>query len=360
MQRELVSVVIPVYNAESFIKNAITSIYNQSYRPIEIIVVNDGSTDQTLNVVETLKTSIIDKGIFIKIVSLEENRGAANALNTGFKEARGNYICWLSADDVFINPKKIEKQVLIMKKNNTLWSYYERYYIGESIDKPILMGNSLKFKVFNRLALYNMDIWFLIILYLNPVNGSSLMFHRKCLENYGYFDPVLKNVDADGDMLLRLSLLKIKPSIVKDIGVFYTQHSSQTSKKIKEMTYGCDLTRVRILKLLEEEGILEELSKFILGAFLYIVYNKKKAHLAYPFTSEFLLNYIIRRKNNIGIRKLLETLLAEISDYIKYLGFDKEAFYRDVEEKSKSIVFEEFKKLLRERRKKYNDTGNRR
>lgn len=350
MQKELVSVVIPSHNAENFIKNAIISVYKQFYRPIEIIVVNDGSTDQTIKVVENLKSTILDNGVFIRLINLVENKGAANALNIGFKEAKGNYICWLSADDMFINPQKIEKQILLMRKTNTVWSYCEKYYVGESIDKSILMGNSLKFKIYQFLASYNVNFLFLLLLYSNPVNGSSLMFHKNCIEYYGNFDPTLKNIDADGDLLMRYSLLKIKPSVLKEVGVFYTQHPLQTSRKIKEMIYGCDLTRVRILRLLEREGILEELSKLILYFFLFIIYSNKKAHLAYPFTSEFLLDYLIKRKNT-PFKKLLKRTLIEVTEYIKYLGFDKETFYKDIEEKSKSIVFEEFKRLLKEGRK---------
>ncbi len=346
-----VSVVIPAYNAERFIKNAITSVYAQSYRPIEIIIVNDGSTDQTINIIEDFKHTVLDREVYIKIINLKENKGAANALNIGFKESKGDYICWLSADDVFINPKKIEKQILAMKKSKTLWSYYEKYYVGESVNNPMLLNNSYKFKIFHTISLLHTDLLFLAIVYSNPINGSSLMFHRSCLESYGNFDPILKNVDADGDLLMRYSLLKIKPIVIKDAAVFYTQHPNQTSKKIKEMIYGCDLTRVRIFKLLKEEGILEGLLKFIVPFILLAIYGGKKLYLAYPFTSEFLLNYIIS-KNIIPKRlKLLDEALKEINQYIEYLGLNRDNFYNDVEEKSKSEVFENFKILLKERRK---------
>ena len=350
--KDLISVVIPAYNAEHFIKNGILSIFKQSYRPIEIIVINDGSTDHTLDIIESLENLVPNKEIYMKIINLKENKGAANALNVGFKEANGSYICWLSADDIFINPRKLEKQILTMKKNKTLWSFFEKYYIGESINNAILMGNSYKSKILSCLSSISTDFLFLFIIYSNPINGSSLMFHRNCLENYGSFDPLLRNVDADGDLLMRYALLKIKPAIIKDVGVFYTQHPFQTSKKIKEMIYGCDLTRVRILKLLEEEEILKELSKLIALFLLSAIYSGKKIHLAYPFTSEFLINYMINNSPGLKRSKLLNKALIETTQHIESLGLSRDNFYKDVEEKSKSDVFENFKILLRERRKK--------
>lgn len=105
----LVSVVIPAYNAGSYVATAIDSVLNQSYSHIEIIVVNDGSTDNT----KTILSQYSDKNV--RIVS-QPNRGMSGARNTGIKNAPGEFIAFLDADDYWL-PEKIEKQVQLLQQH---------------------------------------------------------------------------------------------------------------------------------------------------------------------------------------------------------------------------------------------------
>jgi glycosyltransferase involved in cell wall biosynthesis len=118
-RREIVSIVIPAYNAEQFIGDSVKSCFSQTYRPIEIIVVNDGSKDATVNVVESLSDLIPDNNVELRLVDVHENKGAANALNSGFSTAKGDYICWLSADDLYIDKEKIQCQLESMNKKKS-------------------------------------------------------------------------------------------------------------------------------------------------------------------------------------------------------------------------------------------------
>ena len=93
----LVSIIIPVYNGENFMRQAIDSALNQSYSNIEILVINDGSTDKT----EEIALSYGDKIRYFK----KENGGVSTALNLGIKEMRGEYFSWLSHDDVYTKEK---------------------------------------------------------------------------------------------------------------------------------------------------------------------------------------------------------------------------------------------------------------
>lgn len=90
-----ISVIIPAYNVEKYILKALNSVVNQTYHDIELIVVNDGSTDKTLNIVENFWKRVKPEG---KIISIP-NGGLANARNIGIKNAKGDYICNLDADD---------------------------------------------------------------------------------------------------------------------------------------------------------------------------------------------------------------------------------------------------------------------
>jgi Glycosyltransferases involved in cell wall biogenesis len=103
MTSPLVSIIIPAYNAEQWIEEAVNSCLNQSYKNIEVIVVNDGSTDGTLSVVQQISDSRL------KVFS-QMNMGACVARNRGFDESQGEYVNFFDADDTMY-PDAIEKQI---------------------------------------------------------------------------------------------------------------------------------------------------------------------------------------------------------------------------------------------------------
>ena len=104
----LVSVVLPVYNAEEYISEALKSILNQTYDNLEVVVVNDGSTDHSLHVIR----SLADKRV--KIIS-RENRGLVASLNEGIDAASGDYIARMDADDIS-HPERISKQIRLLEE----------------------------------------------------------------------------------------------------------------------------------------------------------------------------------------------------------------------------------------------------
>lgn len=112
MKKPLVSIIIPVYNGSNYMKEAIDSALAQTYSPIEVLVVNDGSRDD--GATERIALSYGDKIRYIA----KENGGVSSALNVGIKEMRGEYFSWLSHDDVYM-PDKIEKQMELVYPNGT-------------------------------------------------------------------------------------------------------------------------------------------------------------------------------------------------------------------------------------------------
>jgi glycosyltransferase involved in cell wall biosynthesis len=109
MNSPLVSVVIPVYNAERFIKTCIDSVLRQSYENLEVLVIDDGGPDQSISIVEQYDDQRL------RIIR-QENRGLAGARNTGIRVARGDFIAFLDADDFWF-VHKIEKHVAVMQAN---------------------------------------------------------------------------------------------------------------------------------------------------------------------------------------------------------------------------------------------------
>lgn len=114
----LVSIIIPVYNAEDTLHIAIDSILAQTYKNIELIIVNDCSKDNTLNKLYKYKDREIDNNFNIKIISHEVNKGVASARNTGLENATGEYIYYVDADD-WIDKEAIEILINEQQKNDS-------------------------------------------------------------------------------------------------------------------------------------------------------------------------------------------------------------------------------------------------
>lgn len=106
MKEPLVSVVVPAFNSAEFIAGTLTSVYEQTYKNMQVIVVDDGSTDETAKLVGATDATCI----------YQQNAGAPAARNRGLQECRGEYIAFLDSDDVWL-PTKIERQLVFLQNN---------------------------------------------------------------------------------------------------------------------------------------------------------------------------------------------------------------------------------------------------
>jgi glycosyltransferase involved in cell wall biosynthesis len=123
----LVSVCIPAYNCRQYIAATISSVLQQSYGNIEVIVVNDGSDDGTFSVLEDLKSDVVS-------ILHQQRSGASAARNTAYRHARGTYIKFLDGDDL-INPGMIESQLkLALENNNSIISGKWGRFYGDDLD----------------------------------------------------------------------------------------------------------------------------------------------------------------------------------------------------------------------------------
>ena len=119
---ELVSIITPTYNSEKFISATIQSIQNQSYSFWELLIIDDGSTDKTTEIISQFSKT----DSRIKTILLEQNQGTGIARNTGVTQANGRFIAFLDADDLW-RPNKLERQLAFMKNNDLpfTFSYYD-------------------------------------------------------------------------------------------------------------------------------------------------------------------------------------------------------------------------------------------
>lgn len=131
----LVSIIVPTYNSEKFIVDAIKSVIKQSFSDWEMIIVDDCSTDKTVEISESLVTDYNN----VKLLKHQENLGTGPTRNTGIEHSLGRYIAFLDADDVWL-PAKLEKQISFMQSNDIGISFTSYSFIGSD-------GNAIRGRV---------------------------------------------------------------------------------------------------------------------------------------------------------------------------------------------------------------------
>ncbi|WP_405605362.1 glycosyltransferase family 2 protein [Polaribacter sp. Asnod1-A03] len=183
---KLVSIITPNYNSEKFISQTINSVLNQTYKNWEMIIVDDVSNDDSVEIIE----SYILKNNRIKLFKLSKNSGAAIARNKAISLAKGNFIAFLDSDDLWL-PKKLEQQLKFMISNNYNISYTSYEIINEngiSKNKIIHCKEKLDYKR----MLYSNEIGCLTAMYNSDVLGKVFMPEIRKRQDYGLWLKLLK------------------------------------------------------------------------------------------------------------------------------------------------------------------------
>lgn len=144
MDTELVTVVMPVYNADRFLREAVDSVVSQTYRNWELLILDDCSTDKSLQIAHEYE----QMDCRIRVVESEHNSGVAKVRNRGIREAKGEYIAFLDSDDIW-TPDKLEKQVELAKQANANVVYCSYDFLDENsvqINKPFIVPAETNYK----------------------------------------------------------------------------------------------------------------------------------------------------------------------------------------------------------------------
>ena len=213
LKSQLVSVIMPAYNVENYIRDSINSVLRQTWSEIEVIVVNDGSTDKTLEIINEFK----DK---ITIVS-QENSGVSAARNNAVKLANGKWIAFLDGDDLW-KPEKIEKQ--LAKTTKTRWSHTDSRYFGITTDKPLYRSD---------LTEMHHGYVFSEIILANFITTSTVLMERTLYLEYNGMD---QSLDALEDWKLWVSIAKKYPiSYVPEPLTDYRVYPGSASRKARSI-----------------------------------------------------------------------------------------------------------------------------
>jgi glycosyltransferase involved in cell wall biosynthesis len=183
----VVSVIIPAYNAKKTILETIQSVQAQTLTDLEMIVVNDGSTDATLDALKAIDDSRL------KVVS-QANAGQAIARNHGMAQAAGAYLSFLDADDVW-TPTKLERQWQALQDHPEAGVAYSwTAFINEHSEEIYRFAETP----------YEGDVYPQLLLENFIASGSNILVRRECAEAIGGFDPIQKSAE-DWDYCLRLA-----------------------------------------------------------------------------------------------------------------------------------------------------------
>lgn len=164
----LISVIMPAYNAENFISEAIDSILNQTLSDFELVVINDGSTDKTLQIIE----NYAKKDDRIVIIS-RENKGLIASRNEGIEMAKGKYIAKMDADDISF-PERFEIQISFMKNNNV-----------DICGSRIILFSNDKIIREQSVPITDVDIKF-TLMFMSALAHPTVMMDRKIFDNLKY------------------------------------------------------------------------------------------------------------------------------------------------------------------------------
>lgn len=261
MKNPLVSVIIPLYNQKEFVGEAIESILNQSYSNIEIIVVNDGSTDDPSPVLEKYKEDI-------KLIN-QKNKGLAAARNTGIRHSSGEYIQLLDADD-FLHKDKVQLQLEFNISRGSDISYCEisSYDNNTGRSSPRNVGEVKD--MFSHLF----NFW-----YTYPLPVHSLLIKKDVFNRFGLFDEDLKAVE-DRYYFSKLTVSNVAFDYFQFMGGFRRLHSRNMNKDKILIIENTILFYNKIIDEIDDDYFIEK--------FCYSGYEMMCANLTHIYSKRIM------------------------------------------------------------------------
>jgi glycosyltransferase involved in cell wall biosynthesis len=301
-----VSVIIPTFNRANLIEKAIKSVLKQTYQDFEIIVVDDGSIDNTEEIIRGFK----DKRVkYIK--KYKKNRGISVARNIGIKVARGKYIALLDSDDEWL-PEKLNKQMKIFESESSEVGvvYTGDYYVNEK-DKEIKKVHIPRKKGYIYEDLLKAE---------GGLYVSTVLVKKECFAKVGLFD---ENFPAREDLDMWIRIAKYyKFRYVKDLLVVCRTHLNQITTNSEALIEGVKRIQMKYIKELRERPYSYSIRFFYLGNKLCHIGKIRegqryfiKAILIYPFCVKYyiyMLSSFFGIKGYFFIAKIRRYLIKEI------------------------------------------------
>lgn len=335
-----VSVIIPVYKVEKYIAATVKSVLAQTYTNFELLIIDDGSPDRSIEICQQFKDDRI------KIIS-QPNKGVAAARNTGIRFAQGEYIAILDADDLWL-PEKLAKHVEHLDKSPSIGVSFCRSAFIDEEDKPLGIYQLSKLK----------DISILDLLCRTPIgNGSVPVIRREVLEDikfqdnlYGvvedfYFDDDRQlHPSEDVECWLRIAIkTKWKIEGIPEALTLYRVnphgHSAQLVKKLNSWKTMLEKTRSY------SPGLVEQVEPITM-AYQYRHLARRAVTLRDGSTAVKHINQALSTYSRILLEEPRRTLMTVGAAYL--LWFLPQSFYRQIESLALKITGSNQKRNIQE------------
>ncbi|MET4083632.1 teichuronic acid biosynthesis glycosyltransferase TuaG [Pedobacter sp. UYP30] len=298
MDKDLISIIMPAYNAAQFITQSIKSVINQTYKNWELIIVDDGSADKTAEIIKAFSNSDIRIKYFY-----QKNGKQGKARNLGIKNSIGNYIAFLDADDTWTSDK-LAVQHEILSKN-------------ENIDLIFSQGYNLKNDEISNLnvtikALWNINNIDEFIKH-NQIPILSVLVKKKAIESVNYFNET-KNIQnaEDYHLWLKLIIANYTFKSIEDRLFYYRIHTNQStfeSKNLEEPIF-------YVYKDIFESYNTQQVRQPLFNKIKWLIFNNK----FHSRCLEFFIKYF--KSKNILISLFIKTAFA------KPTSFNKKAIFQ--------------------------------
>lgn len=224
MEQELISVVMPCYNAASYIAASIDSVLGQTYRNLELLITDDGSDDGT----HQLLIQYTKKDPRVKVFMLNSNKGAGFARNNSIEMAQGRYIAFCDCDDIWW-PEKLERQVKFMKQNKIALCYTSYIRIKSTGEKTAIVIAPAKTSYRKQ----QRD---------NKIGLSTAIYDMKAL-GHKYYMPTLRKRQDWGLTLLILHDCKVAMGIQDPLAYYTIREESISRNKLSLVKYNIAIYR---------------------------------------------------------------------------------------------------------------------
>lgn len=276
-----VSVLMPVYNGSRYLRESVDSILNQTFTDFEFIIIDDGSTDDTWEIL----TTYADKDQRIRLLRNEENLGLIKSLNKGLNLAKGDYIARQDADDISL-PKRFDKQTAVLD--------HQQEVILVSCDLEIINSEGDLTGKFQRACDRNLVAWYLI--FYNRVAGhSQVMFRRKLVSDLGGYSQINKYSE---DYELWCRLVQVNDIVIlPEVLLRQRMHSKSLCAKrgTDQKVWSLTQSRQNIKQLIKEEialGEVEDLRLFWLGHWWKCFPDPQKAGVLHSRLQQILQGFL--------------------------------------------------------------------
>ena len=223
-----ISLLLPVYNSEKTLRKCITTILSSSYSNFELVIINDGSTDSTKDIIESFKEDRIN-------YHEKSNSGLIDSLNFGVKNCSSEIIMRIDSDD-YINPKKIELQLKELQSSNSVLIGTNAYIVNE--DDKIISDTNLPLK--------HSEIVKSMIKIRPSIIHPSIMVYKEILDKVNYFDEKYHHAE-DYDIFLRISRLGNISNIPKKLMYLRKSVNNISHKNANEQIFNSFISRENYL-----------------------------------------------------------------------------------------------------------------